>query len=69
MSSYLEGLPSIVGNLGSPVTILNEFVLEAKEIDGGTRLVITSLSSGEVQTVDIMNAHLRIPVNRFSLTL
>ena len=57
MSSYLEGLPSIVGNLGSPVTILNEFVLEAKEIDGGTRLVITSLSSGEVQTVDIMNAH------------
>ena len=57
MSSYLEGLPSIVGSLGSPVTILNEFVLEAKEIDGGTRLVITSLSSGEVQTVDIMNAH------------
>ena len=29
MNSYLEGLPSIVGNLGSPVTILNEFVLEA----------------------------------------
>ena len=30
MSSYLEGLPSIVVNLGSPFTILNEFVLEEK---------------------------------------
>ena len=57
MNSYLEGLPSIVGNLGTPVTILNEFVLETKEIEGGARLTITSLSSGEVQTVDIMNAH------------
>ena len=55
MSSHLENIPSITGNLGDPVTILNEFVLDTEQIDGGTRLNITSLKTNEVQTVDIMN--------------
>lgn len=57
MSSYLENLPCIVGNLGEEVTIIHEFVLLATDIEGGIRLTITSLLTGDVQTVDIMDGH------------
>lgn len=57
MSSYLENLPSVIGNLGEQVTIMHEFVLVATDIEGGIRLTITSLLSGDVQMVDIMDGH------------
>ena len=57
MSSYLENLPSVIGNLGEQVTIMHEFVLVASDIEGGIRLTITSLLSGDAQTVDIMDGH------------
>lgn len=57
MSSYLENLPSVIGNLGEQVTIMHEFVLVATDIEGGIRLTITSLLSGDAQTVDIMDGH------------
>ena len=57
MNSYLENLPSIIGNLGEKVTILHEFVLDTTEIEGGTRLTITSLRTGEEQVIDLMDGY------------
>lgn len=57
MSTHLEKLPSITGKIGDQVTVLNEFVLNTSEIENGTQLTITSLRTGEVQTINIMNGH------------
>lgn len=57
MNSYLENLPSIVGNMGEQITVLHEFVLTSTEISGGTRLTITSLRTGEVQVIDLMDGY------------
>ena len=55
MSSYLENLPSITGNLGDSIVIFNEYVLKSARIDGGTRLTISR--DNEVQTIDIMDGY------------
>lgn len=57
MSTHLEKLPSITGKIGDQVTVLNEFVLSTSEIENGTQLTISSLRTGEVQTINIMNGH------------
>lgn len=55
MSSYLENLPSITGNLGDSIVIFNEYVLKPSKIEGGTRLTISR--DNEVQTIDIMDGY------------
>lgn len=57
MNSYLESLPSIIGNMGEQITVLHEFVLETTQIDGGTRLTVTSLRTGEVQIIHLMDGY------------
>lgn len=57
MSSHLEALPSIVGNLGEAVMIMHEYVLLTTRTDAGVQLTITSLTSGDVQQVEILDGH------------